>query len=136
MISRVDVLVLIACLGAGAVVAVPRHFRLVTDARRAEVTALTRTATTAAQLAHSRWLAANRPPAIDGARGLVAMTHGYPSTATLPLMLAESETAPFQYDGGVWSHRGLRPDSPCGVAYFPPAVSGQNPAITPRTSGC
>lgn len=136
MISRVDVLILIACLGAGTFVAVPRHVRLATEVRQDEVTALTRSATTAAQLAHARGLAESQPPTIDGPRGVVAMTYGYPSTATLPLMLAEAEMATFAYSGGVWHHRSLRAGRPCGAAYSPPAAPGQNPAINPRTSGC
>lgn len=136
MISRVDVLVLIACLGAGTVVAVPRHARLAAEARLDEVTALTRSVSMAAQLAHARWLAANQPPVVDGPRGVVAMTHGYPSTATLALMLAEAETARFVDDGGVWRHASLHASRACGVVYSPPAAPGQNPAITPHTSGC
>jgi hypothetical protein len=136
MITRLDVAVLIAALCAGAVVAVPRHAQTATDARLAEVTALTRGATTAAQLGHSRWLAANQPPTIDGARGLVAMTYGYPSVATLPLMLAEAETAAFIYHDGLWRHASLGADRPCGVSYQPPAAPGQKPAISPQTSGC
>lgn len=136
MISRLDVAVLIAVLGTAAVVAVPRHARIATDQRRAQVTALTRAAQTAAQLAHSRWLAAKEPPTIEGARGVVAMTNGYPSTATLPLMLAEAETLTFRYDGGIWRHASLGADTSCGVSYQPPAVPGQNPAISALTSGC
>lgn len=136
MLTRVDVLVLIACLGAGTVVAVPRHVRLATESRLDEVSALTRSASTAAQLAHARWLAANQPPIIDGPRGVVAMTYGYPSTATLPLMLAEAETATFVYSGGVWRHGSVAGDRPCGVAYSPPAAPGQNPAISAQISGC
>lgn len=136
MISRVDVLILIACLGAGTVVAVPRHVRLTTESRVDEVTGLTRSATMAAQLAHARWLAAGQPPTIDGARGVLAMTHGYPSAATLPLMLADAETSTFIYTSGVWQHRSRSGDRPCGVAYSPPAAPGQNPAINARTSGC
>lgn len=136
MINRVDVLVVIACLGAGIFVAVPRHVRLAVDTRLDEVTALTRSTAMAAQLAHARWLAENGPPTINGPRGVVAMTYGYPSTATLPLMLAEAETASFVYSGGVWRHGRLRGDRPCGVAYSPPAAPGQNPAISAHTSGC
>ncbi len=136
MISRFDMVVLIACIGAGAFVAVPRHVRLAGEARLDEVTALARSTVTATQLAHARWLAADRPPTIDGPRGVVAMTYGYPSAATLPLMLAEAETASFVYSGGVWRHGRLGSDRPCGVAYSPPAAPGQNPAITPQTSGC
>jgi hypothetical protein len=136
MISRLDVVVVIACLCAGAVVAVPRHVGIATDTRLAEVTALTRGAKTAVQLAHSRWLAASRPPVIEGARGVVAMTYGYPSVATLPLLLAEAETTTFIYDGGVWRHADLSADRSCGLSYQPPAAAGQNPAISPQTSGC
>jgi len=136
MISRLDVAVLIACLCAGAVVAVPRHVQIASETRLAEVTALARGAKTAAQLAHSRWLAASQPPTIEGTRGVVAMTYGYPSVATLPLMLAEAETATFSYDGGVWRHGNLSADRACGVSYQPPAAPGQNPAISPQTSGC
>ena len=136
MISRVDVVVLIACLAGGTVVAIPRHAGLATEVRVEEVTALARSATTAAQLAHARWLAGAQPPVIDGPRGVVAMTYGYPSAATLPLMLADAETATFTYSEGVWQHRGLSGRRPCGVAYSPPAAPGQNPAISAQTRGC
>ncbi|MDH5254725.1 MAG: hypothetical protein OEW72_02315 [Gammaproteobacteria bacterium] len=136
MIRRFDALVLIACLGAATFMAIPRHVRLASDSRLDEVTALTRSTVLAAQLAHARWLAANQPPTIDGPRGVVAMTYGYPSTATLPLMLAEAETSSFVYSDGMWRHRRPRGDRHCGVVYSPPAAPGQNPAITPQTSGC
>jgi type II secretory pathway pseudopilin PulG len=136
MITRVDVLVLIACLGAGAVVAVPRHVRLATETRLDEVSALARSAALAAQLAHARWLAANEPPTVDGPRGVVAIAYGYPSTATLPLMLAEAETATFVYSSGVWRHGSVAGDRPCSVAYSPPAAPGKNPVISAQTSGC
>lgn len=136
MISRLDIAILIACLGAVAVVAVPRHVQIATDVRLAEVTALARAATTAAQLGHSRWLAANQPPTIDGSRGMVAMTYGYPSVATLPLMLAVAETANFSYEGGVWRASSLDADRACGVSYQPPVAAGQNPAISTHLSGC
>ena len=136
MISRLDIAVLIVALGAGAVLAVPRHAGIATEARRAQVTALARSATTAAELGHSRWLAGNRPPTIDGARGVVAMTYGYPSAATLPLMLGDAETAAFSYGDGLWRHASVGSSKPCGVSYQPPAAAGQNPSVSPQTSGC
>lgn len=136
MISRLDAAILIACLGAGAVVAVPRHLQFSTQTRVAEVAALARGARTAAELAHSRWRAADRPATITGARGVVAITHGYPSAATLSLMLADAETAAFLYEGGVWRHAGLRAHRPCGVTYQPPAAAGLSPIISDYTSGC
>ncbi|MDH4022017.1 MAG: hypothetical protein OEW88_10220 [Gammaproteobacteria bacterium] len=136
MISRLDAAILIGCLGMAVVVAVPRHAQMSTQSRVAEVAALARGASTAAQLAHSRWLAADRPPTIAGVRGVVAITHGYPSAATLSLMLANAETAAFQYDGGVWRHASVPAGTPCGVAYQPPAAAGQSPVISDQTSGC
>jgi hypothetical protein len=136
MISRLDVAILIGCLGAGVVVAVPRHAQISTEGRVAQVAALARGASTSAELAHSRWLAANRPPTIAGARGVVAITHGYPSAATLSLMLVDAETAAFRYEGGVWRHAGLPAGAHCGVSYQPPAAAGQLPVISDHTSGC
>ncbi|MEZ5564330.1 MAG: hypothetical protein R3F24_01905 [Gammaproteobacteria bacterium] len=136
MISRIDIAILIACLGAGAVVAVPRHQMFARETRAAEVSALSFGAATAAQLAHTRWLAAGQPATIDGTRGVVAMVNGFPSPATLPLMLTESETLAFAYDSGVWRQRAVGVDQPCGVAYQPPPAPDQNPDIQARTSGC
>ena len=134
MISRLDVAIVIGCLGIGAAVAVPSHFSTAADARQAEVEALARNATAAARLAHSRWLAGNQPPVIDGPRGVVAMTHGYPSAATMPLMLGDAEVASFVHESGIWRHKGSR--SGCGVSYNPPAAAGQKPAINSHTAGC
>lgn len=136
MIGRLDVAILIACLGTAGVVAVPRHARIAQEARLAEVTALASAASTSAELAHSRWLAAARPQTITGRRGLVAITHGYPSAASLSLMLAEAETAAFVNDGGVWRHAGLPAGSACGVAYQPPTVEAQPPTIISYTADC
>lgn len=125
-----------ACLAAGAVFAVPRHVSIARHSRAAEVSALALGATTAAQLAHARWLAAGQPPTIQGARGLVAMSNGFPSAATLPLMLADSETMAFAYDTGTWRHRAVGADQSCGVAYQPPAAPGRNPVVEAEISGC
>lgn len=136
MIGRLDVAILIGCLGAGVVVAVPRHAQISTQARVAQVAALARGASTSADLAHTRWLAANRPQTILGARGVVAITHGYPSAATLSLMLSDAETAAFRYEGGVWRHASLPAGTPCDVSYQPPVVAGQSPVVSDHTSGC
>ena len=51
-------------------------------------------------------------------------------------MLAEAETTTFIYDSGVWRHANLSADRSCSLSYQPPAAPGQNPAISPQTSGC
>lgn len=136
MIGRLDVAILIACLGAAGVVAVPRHAKIEQQARLAEVAALASAASMSAELAHSRWLAAARPQTVTGRRGLVAVTHGYPSAASLSLMLAEAETAAFVNDGGTWRHASLPPGSACGVAYQPPAADALPPTIVSYTGDC
>ena len=136
MIGRLDIAILIGCLGIGVVVAVPRHAQVSTEARVAEVAALALGASTSAELAHARWLAASQPQTIAGARGVVAMTQGYPSAATLSLMLTDAETAAFRYDGGVWRHASLPAGTSCGVSYQPPVAAGQSPVISNETSGC
>lgn len=136
MFRRVDVAILIAALAAGTVLAVPRHASFARHSRAAEVSALSLGAASAAQLAHSRWLAAGEPPMIQGLRGAVAMSNGFPSIVTLPLMLADSETMAFAYDKGVWRHRDVGVHDSCGVTYQPPVVPGQTPVIEAETSGC
>jgi type II secretory pathway pseudopilin PulG len=136
MVGRLDIAVVVGCLGIVAVVAVPRHARISTEARVAEVKALARGASTSAELAHARWLAAAQPQTIAGVRGVVAMTHGYPSAATVSLMLSEAETGAFRYEDGAWHHASVPAGTPCGVTYQPPAAAGQPPVITDQTAGC
>jgi len=136
MPGRLDIAILIGCLGVGAVVAVPRHARISTEVRVADVKALARGAAMSAELAHVRWLAADQPQTIAGVRGAVAMTHGYPSAATLSLMLGDAETAAFRYEDGVWRHASAPAGAACGVSYQPPAAPGQSAVITDQTTGC
>ncbi|MCE7901637.1 MAG: hypothetical protein DYH20_03015 [Gammaproteobacteria bacterium PRO9] len=136
MIRRLDAAIAIACLAAGAVVAVPRHASFARHNRAAEVSALSLGAATAARLAHIRWLEAGEPPTIEGARGIVAMRNGYPSVATLPLMLADSETVAFAYDNGRWRHRDVADGNDCGVVYRTPVASGGSPVVEAETAGC
>jgi hypothetical protein len=136
MLRHPDVAVLIACLLAGAVVAIPRHARLGADARVAEVSALAQGVGVAARLAHVRWRVTGQPPVLEGERGQVAMTNGYPSAATLALLLGAAETTGFVHEAGAWRHAGQRRAGNCGVLYQPPAVMGQEPVVRADTSGC
>jgi len=136
MRARLDIAILIGCLGIAAVVAVPRHAQISTEIRVADVKALARGAAMSAELAHARWVAADQPQTISGVRGVVAMTHGYPSAATLSLMLADAETAAFRYEDGTWRHASVPAGTDCGVTYQPPIAPGQSAVITDQTSGC
>lgn len=132
--ARVDIGLLIAGLALAVVVAVPRHTGLASEARRTEVSALARNAASAVQLAHRQWEAAGRPATLPGGRGTVAMVHGYPSAATLPLLLAEPELAPFAYERGTFQHG--QASGPCGLNYLPPAAVGAAPVFNLLTAGC
>lgn len=129
-----DVALLIACLGIGTGLAIPRQARIASDVRRAEVESLARSASTAADLAHARWLAADHPATVPGVRGAVALVQGYPSPASLPLLFAEAELGAFTYSGGTWQHREAGAD--CAVRYAPPSDPDGVPAIQADTSGC
>lgn len=133
--TRVDAVILVAIVAMAAAIAVPRQSGLASEARRGQVAALARSAESAARLAHSQWEARGRPPAVPGSRGLIAMVNGYPSAATLPLLLAEAETAPFVHEAGAFRHAEAGAAG-CGVQYAPPADSGAPPRITATTDGC
>jgi hypothetical protein len=136
MPERMDIAIVIALLGGLVSVAVPRHLAVGRETAIAEVTSLARSAGTALRLAHVTWQAAGTPAAIDGARGIVAITHGYPSVATVPLMLSDAETQRFSYADGVWQHRSSQPGQRCGVAYVPPAAPDLEPALRALTEDC
>jgi hypothetical protein len=133
--TRVDAVILVAIVGMAAGFAVPRQADLARAARREQVEALARSAGSAAALAHAQWEARGRPPTLPGARGLVAMVNGYPSAATLPLLLATAETAPFAHESGAFRHAAADGRG-CGVDYAPPGDSGAAPRITTLTDGC
>lgn len=133
---RLDIAILISALGIAAGLAVPRQGEMARDARRNQVVALARGAESVAELAHTRWLAAGEPSTLQGQRGLVAMTDGYPSRATLPLLFDESELLPFAYAGGAWQHREVSTGRYCGVLYTPPEKPGDEVRIVSRLDGC
>jgi hypothetical protein len=133
---RFDIIIVIAGLAVAAGFAVPRHAGLAREARRAEVESLARSARNIARLAHINWLAAGSPATLEGTRGVVAISNGYPSRATLPLLLSAAEVLPFAYGGGAWQHREVPAGRYCGVLYAPPSAPGATPSITARLDGC
>ncbi len=136
LFTRLDVAVLVAVLVLAGVIAVPRHVNLARDARQAEVGALHQSIGSAAELAHSLWVSSGEPAAMPGARGMVAMVNGYPSVATLPLMLEPPEAESFDYVRGRWQHLEVAENRSCGVIYTPPAALGEVPTIQAALDGC
>lgn len=126
---------LIACLALGAGVAVPRQDRLVDENERAATVALARNAKNALELTRLRWEQSGRPLTLPGSRGAVALVNGYPSVATLPLLLSAAETDGFTYADGRWVSR-EKPDPACSVNYNVPPDGKTLPALKVVTTGC
>jgi hypothetical protein len=134
-ISRVDIGVVIACLALAAGFAIPRDNQMSQEARRAAVQALAQNTASSLALVHTRWESNGRPGAVDSGQGDVAMVNGYPSIATLPLLLTPAETAGFAYRQGSWQHRETS-GANCGVTYSPPAAADGPPRLRIATEGC
>ena len=124
LFTRLDVAVLVAVLVLARVTS------------QAEVGALHQSIGSAAELAHSLWVSSGEPAAMPGARGMVAMVNGYPSVATLPLMLEPPEAESFDYVRGRWQHLEVAENRSCGVIYTPPAALGEVPTIQAALDGC
>ena len=136
-LGRVDVFVAIACLGALAAVALPGQREVTAETRRMETAALASSLHSAAALGHSLWRARGAPEMLEiernGTMVRVAMLNGYPTAASLPLLLEAPETTGFSQVGGAWRHGGT---AACAVSYAPPRFMGNRPEISTDTSGC
>ena len=136
-IGRLDLVLAIACLSILAVVALPNHRVATAETRSMETAALAASLTSAAALGHSLWRARGAPGKLDiernGTMVRVAMVNGYPSAASLPLLLEEPETNGFSQVGASWRHGGT---ATCAVTYAPPRWMGNRPEISTDTSGC
>ena len=119
-----------------AVVAVPRHASIAEQARRTDVATLARGIDSAADLAYTLWQVSGEPDAINTDRGRIRLIHGYPDSASLMVLLEQSETMPFEFNGIHWQHRDSTADSGCRVSYKPPAEAGQLPLITVDDADC
>jgi len=135
-IGRLDLVVVVTCLGALAAVAVPRQRDVTAETRRTEISALADSIRGAARFGHSLWQAGGAPEVLEAEHGRVAIVNGYPAADDLALLLEEPETMAFTHAGGAWQHRGLGPDRPCGVSYAPPARPGKAPDVRLILAGC
>jgi hypothetical protein len=133
---RVDLVVLITCFGTMAAVAVPRHLSLTETARRTELSSLTGSLNSAADLGHRLWLAAGRPDSLETEGGQLDLINGFPSALTLSTLLKQSELMPFHFQNGIWQHRAGSPGDACSVSYQPPRRIGENLRITVDETGC
>ncbi len=135
-IGRIDLVLVVTCLGAMAAVAVPRQRDVTAQARRTESMALAQSISSAARFGHSLWQAGGGPDVLQAGRGPIAIVNGYPAADDLPLLLEEPETMAFDHAGGAWQHRGLPRDRRCGVSYAPPAQPDEAPVVRLNVAGC
>jgi hypothetical protein len=137
-LARLDVVVAIACLGTLATVALPRQREVMAETRRTETHALVASLRSAASFGHALWIARGAPDSLaierNGATVRIAMVNGYPSAASLPLLLEEPELAGFARTGATFRYRGA--GEGCSITYVPPQRPGTAPGIDADTSGC
>ncbi len=135
-IGRLDVALVVACLGMLAAVAVPRQQNLTAETHRAEVSALADSIRSAAHFGHTLWQARGRPASVDLGRRHIGIVNGYPAAADLALLLEQPEVMAFRHAGGTWQHRDRGAGEPCGVSYAPPRPGAREPNVRLRVSGC
>lgn len=139
-IGRIDLVLVVACLGVLAAVALPRQRAVTAGTRRTETNALAASIRSAAELGHSLWRARGGPATLEVQRGAatvrVAMINGFPAPRDIALLLEEPETMAFTRDGASWRHRSLSEGQRCGVSYAPPQRVNQPPRIELEVSDC
>jgi MSHA pilin protein MshA len=138
--TLIELIVVITILGILAAFAVPRFATVEVEARSAAATALAGSLHANVALAHALWLSQGQPATvvIDGRE--IALSHGYPSSATIDDTLASLDGFVYRdgATGGLFSMTDGRanPIANCAVSYVAAAAFGTAPAITLDTEGC
>ena len=135
-VSRVDIVVLLTCLSTLATVAVPRYMSSVQEIRRADGLALAQNIESSVQSAHLLWQARGRPAVLSTDQGEVSIVNGYPSRATVAVVMDHAEIMAFNFSAGAWQHHDVSVEQRCGASYWPPAAPGTEPRIQVNQSGC
>jgi len=135
-ITRIDLAILVVCIAMLTVVAVPRYAGISHQSRYRQVLALSQSLTSAVRLADSIWNANGRPVQLQLQGGTIDMVNGYPTPATVSVLMNEPELAAFDFNDGSWQHAAVPRRRLCGVSYWPPARFGELPMIRTHLSGC
>jgi MSHA pilin protein MshA len=128
--TLIELVVVIVILGILAAFAVPRFMGLESQARLASIRALQGSVRSAAMMAHSTQLASGIAPdsPITVAGASVAMSNGYPTTASIELTLEGMEG--FTYTAATGTFAKADAPTACSFTYAPPAAAGGVPAIS------
>jgi MSHA pilin protein MshA len=131
--TLIEVVVVITILGILAAFAIPRFTSAQRETRVAATEALGASVRSGAALAHAMWLATGaNPVSMEGTN--VALTNGYPTTASVVDVLSDSTG--FTFAGGVWTNTGATTPADCTVTYTPAPAPNSSPTTVINTAGC
>lgn len=131
--TLIEVVVVITILAILAAFAIPRFVSLQREERVAAAEALGGSVRSGAALAHAMWLATGANPVSMGGTD-VALTNGYPTTASIVDVLSDSTG--FTFAGGVWTKTGATTPATCTVTYTAAPAPNTSPDIATNTAGC
>ena len=134
--TRVDVVIIVMCLVMLTVVALPRYVNVSQDTRHSQAITLSSSVESAVRRANTLWQASGEPQSLQFDNGTVEMVNGYPSAATLAVLMRAADLTVFDFNDGSWQHTGVSRRYLCGVSYWPPDRSGQLPVIQSYLSDC
>jgi len=128
--TLIELIVVIVILGILAATAIPKFIDMSTQARVSSVRAAEGALRSGAALAHAQWLVQGSPANITMEGATVAITEGYPTTASISNAVnltgyTTTTAGTFQVDGR----------ATCQVTYTT-ATTGNQPAIVATTTGC
>ena len=140
--TLIELVVVIVILGILAAFAVPRFMGLEGRARVATLNSMQGTLLSAATMAYGVWEATGTggPNVIIPGVGNVAVVNGYPTTASIQLLLQQTpQLAGFTVVGGAWRVTSAVTPTQCFFTYVNSAGPGQAPTVNtplPTTGGC
>ena len=116
--TLIELVVVIVILGILAAFAVPRFMGLEDQARVAAVNAMAGSLRSAATMAHGVWEASGTPATITvpGVATAITITNGYPSNATIQLLLQDTSGFTLNAAGNQFKPNGAK-NAACWVQY-------------------